>query len=127
MEPETVRRFRLGFAPERRDGLKTALLARDYSEAQLVEAGLLIMPEDGGDSYDRFRHRLIFPITDRRGRVVAFGGRALGEQKAKYLNSPETPLFHKGALLYNLALAREAAQVFIAAQDRLPLKVVAAN
>lgn len=110
IDPDTVGRFRLGFAPERRDGLKTALLAREISEAQLVEAGLLIVPEDGGDSYDRFRQRLIFPITDRRGRVVAFGGRALGEQKAKYLNSPETPLFHKGALLYNLARAREVAR-----------------
>jgi len=104
-----VRRFRLGFGPDRRDALKSAMLARDFKEAQLVEAGLLISPEDGGDSYDRFRNRLMFPITDRRGRVVAFGGRALGDQRAKYLNSPETPLFHKGRLLYNLANAREAA------------------
>ncbi|HZD26552.1 MAG TPA: DNA primase, partial [Alphaproteobacteria bacterium] len=108
VRPQTVGRFRLGYAPERREALKAALLARGFAEAQLVEAGLLIRPEDGGDSYDRFRQRLIFPITDRRGRVVAFGGRALAEQKAKYLNSPETPLFHKGRLLYNLAGAREA-------------------
>jgi DNA primase len=107
---ETTQRFRLGLAPDRRDGLKTALLARGIPEVQLREAGMLIAPEDGGDSYDRFRQRLMFPITDRRGRVVAFGGRALGEQKAKYLNSPETPLFHKGAMLYNLANAREAAR-----------------
>jgi DNA primase len=102
-------RFRLGYGPDRRDAMKAALLAREFKEAQLVEAGLLITPEDGGTSYDRFRNRLMFPITDRRGRVVAFGGRALGEQRAKYLNSPETPLFHKGRLLYNLAQAREAA------------------
>jgi len=74
----------------------------------LIEAGLLIKPDDG-PSYDRFRDRLMFPIADRRGRIVAFGGRALGDAPAKYLNSPETPLFHKGRMLYNHALAREAA------------------
>lgn len=105
-----ARRFGLGYAPERRDGLKRALLAEGFTEAQLVEAGLLIAPEEGGASFDRFRHRLMFPIQDRRGRVVAFGGRALGEARAKYLNSPDTPLFHKGELLYNLANARQPAR-----------------
>ncbi|WGF86516.1 DNA primase [Marinivivus vitaminiproducens] len=108
-EGATVR-FGLGYAPERRDALKRALMAEGFTEAQLIEAGLLIAPEDGGASFDRFRHRLMFPIHDRRGRVVAFGGRALGEARAKYLNSPDTQLFHKGELLYNLANARQPAR-----------------
>ena len=105
----TIARFRLGFAPDGRMALKQALLARNLPEALLVETGMLIKPDDGGMSYDRFRDRIMFPITDRRGRVIAFGGRALGDIKPKYLNSPDTPLFHKGHVLYNLALAREAA------------------
>jgi DNA primase len=104
-----VETFRLGFAPESRIALKEALVARGVSEATLLEGGLIIRPEDGRDSYDRFRDRLMFPICDRRGRVIAFGGRALGDAPAKYLNSPETPLFHKGRVLYNLALARQQA------------------
>lgn len=106
---ETAARFRLGLAPDRRTALRDALLARELPEALLVEAGLLIRPEDGGEVHDRFRNRLVFPIADRRGRAIAFGGRALGEARAKYLNSPETPLFHKGATLYNFANARQAA------------------
>ncbi len=109
LDAETVRQFRLGFAPDRRTMLKEALIARGFAESVLVEAGLLIAPDDGGASYDRFRHRVMFPITDRRGRVIAFGGRTLGESRAKYLNSPETPLFHKGNVLYNLGPARQAA------------------
>ncbi|PJK28979.1 DNA primase [Minwuia thermotolerans] len=102
--------FRLGFAPDRNDGLKSALLDRDFTEAEQIEAGLIAKPDDGRAAYDRFRNRLMFPIADRRGRVIAFGGRALGEARAKYLNSPETPLFHKSRALYNLAMAREAAR-----------------
>ncbi len=107
----TVKNFRLGFSPNDRVAFKDAMLARaEFNEEMLVDAGMLINPEDGGDSYDRFRGRIMFPITDRQGRVVAFGGRALYENaKAKYLNSPETPLFHKGRLLYNLNGARKAA------------------
>jgi len=111
LTPETIRKFRLGFAPEGRTVLKDALLGRDgISEDMMVEAGLLIRPEESDRaSYDRFRHRVIFPITDRQGRVVAFGGRALrADARAKYLNSPETPLFHKGRLLYNMAGARKS-------------------
>ncbi|HET6467468.1 MAG TPA: DNA primase [Geminicoccaceae bacterium] len=109
--PATVERFGLGYAPEGRDGLKRALVAEGYGEDLLAEAGLLVRPEDGdGDSFDRFRHRLMFPIHDRRGRVVGFGGRALGEARAKYQNTSETPLFQKGHLLYGLALARQAAR-----------------
>jgi len=107
VDPATIARFGLGYAPSGRTALKDALQAEGYAEAQLVAAGLLVRPEEGA-SYDRFRHRVMFPIHDRRGRVVAFGGRALGDARAKYLNSPETPLFHKGELLYGLALAREA-------------------
>lgn len=111
LKPETVERFRLGFAPASRTAMKEALLARGLPEPLLVEAGLLIKPEDGGTSYDRFRNRVMFPIGDRRGRVIAFGGRALdADAPAKYLNSPETPLFHKGHNLYNHAIAREAAR-----------------
>ena len=106
----TAGRFHMGYAPDGRDRLKQTLLNRDITEAQLIEGGLLIKPEDGGDSYDRFRNRLMFPITDPQGRVVAFGGRALGDQRAKYLNSPETPIFHKGNLLYNLSNARKPAR-----------------
>ncbi|MSP52016.1 MAG: DNA primase [Alphaproteobacteria bacterium] len=105
-----VTRFRIGLSPDHRTALQEALLARKVTEAQLLAAGLVVKPEDGGETFDRFRHRLMFPITDRRGRVVAFGGRTLGDHKAKYINSPETTLFHKGRLLYGLALAREAAR-----------------
>ncbi|MCW0234682.1 MAG: DNA primase [Ferrovibrio sp.] len=111
LKPETIERFRMGYAPQSRTALKEALLARGIPEPLLVESGLLIKPEDGGPSYDRFRHRVMFPIGDRRGRVIAFGGRALDpDAPAKYLNSPETPLFHKGRNLYNHAIAREAAR-----------------
>ena len=110
LTPATMARFHLGYAPEGRNAMKRTLIDRGIEEAQLIEAGLLIAPEDGGESYDRFRNRLMFPITDARERVVAFGGRALGEQRAKYLNSPETPIFHKGDLLYNLANARKPAR-----------------
>mgnify|MGYP001385991926 CR=1 FL=1 len=110
LKPETIEGFQLGYAPESRSALKTALLAKDISEAMLVTAGLLIEPEGGGASYDRFRNRVMFPIQDRRGRVIAFGGRALGEAQAKYLNSPDTPVFHKGAVLYGMHLARSVAR-----------------
>ena len=110
LKPEIVSKFRMGYAPNRRDGLKQAMLSRKFSEAQLIETGMLIKPEDGRDSYDRFRNRLMFPIADKRGHVIAFGGRALEKDaKAKYLNSPETSLFHKGHNLYNFQTARQAA------------------
>ncbi len=106
---DTIGEFRLGYAPNGRDHLKEAMIARGVAEEKLVEAGLLVRPDDGSPSYDRFRHRLMFPIADGRGRVIAFGGRALGEARAKYLNSPETPLFHKGRTLYNIHHARKPA------------------
>lgn len=102
--------FRLGYAPRGRHLLKEFLAAADIPQEQMVEAGLLIAGDDIPVSYDRFRHRIIFPITDLRGRVIAFGGRAMDpDQPAKYLNSPETPLFHKGTVLFNAATARQAA------------------
>ncbi|UTW60159.1 DNA primase [Kordiimonas sp. SCSIO 12603] len=106
---ETLKRFGLGYAPNNRSALKEAMLARGIGEDQLIETGMLIKPDDGRPSYDRFRDRLMFPITDRKGQTIAFGGRALSKDaKAKYLNSPETTLFHKGATLYNWANARAA-------------------
>lgn len=105
---ETIAHFRLGFGPNSRSALKEAMLARKFTIDQIVEAGLVIRPEDNPrETYDRFRNRIMFPICDARGRVVAFGGRALGDAGAKYLNSPETPLFHKGHMLYNFASARK--------------------
>ena len=108
--PDEVRaQFRLGYAPAERTALKDHLIAKGAKPGELVEAGLLIAPEDGvGAPYDRFRDRIIFPITDGRGRIVSFGGRALDPQaRAKYLNGPETPLFHKGSTLYLLPEARK--------------------
>ena len=100
-------RFRLGYAPAGRTALKDYLVAKGANPGELVDAGLLIAPEGGGAPYDRFRDRVMFPITDGRGRLVSFGGRALDpEARAKYLNGPETPLFHKGAQLYGLDQAR---------------------
>ena len=90
--------------------LKEHLGAAKISVEDMVEAGLLVAGEDIPVPYDRFRDRVMFPISDWRGRVIAFGGRALEKDvSAKYLNSPETPLFHKGATLYNIAAARKAA------------------
>jgi DNA primase len=101
-------RFGLGYAPNDREGLKTALIQKGATPGDLVEAGLLISPEGGGAPYDRFRDRLIFPILDDRGRVVSFGGRAMNpDDRAKYLNGPESPLFHKGATLYGMPEARK--------------------
>ena len=108
IDDETRARFRLGYAPDTRTALRNAVMDAEHPEALLVEAGLLIRPDDG-TPYDRFRGRVIFPITDRRGRVIAFGGRILGEGQPKYLNSPDTPLFSKGRVLYGMATAREAA------------------
>jgi DNA primase len=107
---ETIGRFRLGYAPDGRGKLLQAMEARGVRRDQLVEAGLIKLPEGGGDPRDYFFNRVIFPIADGRGRVIAFGGRIMGDGQPKYLNSPETPLFHKGRSLYNFAMAREAAR-----------------
>ncbi len=101
--------FELGFAPPGWDNLKTALEKKGVSSEQLVEVGMLVK-KDGGGFYDRFRDRIMFPIRDTRGRVIAFGGRQLGSdpKSPKYLNSSETPIFHKGRELYGLYQARKA-------------------
>jgi DNA primase len=108
LDQPIIERFGLGYAPGERTALKRAMLAEGYPEATLLEAGLLAQADDEGASYDRFRERVMFPIQDQRGRVVGFGGRALGAVRAKYLNTPETPAFRKGELLYGLPLARAA-------------------
>jgi DNA primase len=108
----TIAQFRLGYAPGDRRALIAHLERLGFAEEMIVEAGLAIRPEleNGGAAFDRFRDRIIFPIADPKGRIVAFGGRAMSrEAQAKYLNSPETPLFHKGAMLYNLGQARRPA------------------
>jgi DNA primase len=105
----TQLKFRLGYAPPERHALKEHLGGHGIPVADMVEAGLLIAGDDIPVPFDRFRDRIMFPIADLRGRVIAFGGRALEKDaQAKYLNSPETPLFHKGATLYNIAAARQA-------------------
>ena len=107
---ETRARFRIGYAPPGRHALRDHLAGKDVAVETMVELGLLVGGDDIPVAYDRFRDRVIFPLCDVRGRVIAFGGRALSKEvSAKYLNSPETPLFHKGDLLYNHHAARKAA------------------
>lgn len=107
---DDVRAFRLGFAPSSRSALKGRLADLGYRQEEMARAGMLVSGEDIPVSYDRFRNRLMFPIGGLNGRIIAFGGRAIeADQTPKYLNSPETPLFHKGAVLYNAASARPAA------------------
>ena len=115
----TQLKFRLGYASPEQYALKEHLGAAKIPVEDMVEAGLLVAGEDIPVPYDRFRDRVMFPISDWRGRVIAFGGRALDKEvPAKYLNSPETPLFHKGATLYNIAAARKAAHEGGAASSR---------
>jgi DNA primase len=104
-------RFRIGYAPAQRTGLKDYLVAKGALPRDLAAAGLVIVPEEGGESYDRFRDRVSFPITDTRGRIISFGGRALDPKaRAKYLNGPDTELFDKGRVLYGLPEARRLLQ-----------------
>jgi DNA primase len=109
ISPAVQLQFRIGYAPGERFALKEYLGAQGIPVEDMVEAGLLVSGDDIPVPWDRFRDRVMFPITDLRGRVIAFGGRALEKDvPAKYMNSPETPLFHKGDNLYNLAAARLA-------------------
>lgn len=112
---ETAERFRLGYAPHAWDELSGFLAQRGFSPIDCEEVGLVLPRKSGDGHYDRFRHRLMFPISDVHGRVVAFSGRALeppegelgsGDPPAKYYNSPESPLYHKGELLFGLHEAR---------------------
>src|SRR5579885_953390 len=108
LDAATIEHFRIGWAPGGWDGLKRALGTNDARMRLLEQAGMLSTAERG-NKYDRFRERLMFPIMDRRGRVIAFGGRVLSpEQSPKYLNSPETPLFHKGRELFAFWQVRQA-------------------
>ena len=116
IHPDTARQFQLGYAPPEWDGLTKAMLKEGFAPADLVAAGVSIPRDQSGQQtgvlaghYDRFRSRVMFPIQDLRKRVVAFGGRILGEGTPKYLNSPETPLFKKGQTLFAMDAAREAA------------------
>src|SRR5437588_7477334 len=105
LDEETIRRFGLGWASDDRQALRRAL-SSEFPEALLIEGGLLRRPEGGGEPYDYFRGRVLFPIGDRAGRVIAFGGRTMGDDQPKYLNAPDTPLFEKGRVLYAWAAAR---------------------
>ncbi|RLP52535.1 MAG: DNA primase [Ketobacter sp.] len=104
---QTAKQFRVGYAPHGWDNLINQLGKDDTKLNQLMQSGLAV-ENDKGHRYDRFRDRVIFPIRDSRGRVIAFGGRVLGDDKPKYLNSPETPVFHKGRELYGLYEAKQA-------------------
>ncbi len=107
LAPETVSQFGLGFAPDSWEGLRGHLSARGVSEELAVEAGLLVKRERGAGSYDRFRGRVMLPIRGGGGSIVSFGGRILGPGEPKYLNGPESPVFHKSRTLYNLDQARQ--------------------
>jgi DNA primase len=107
LDGATAKRFSIGYVPEGWDGLQVQF---PNDETALLKTGMLIRGDGGKRPYQRFRNRIMFPIRDRRGRVIGFGGRVLDNQEPKYLNSPETPLFHKGSELYGLYEARKAAQ-----------------
>ena len=107
----TQQLFRLGYSPDSRNALKEHLAAKGIEKGQIEACGLVVFGEDIPVSYDRFRDRIMFPIPDSKGRTIAFGGRAMAKDvPAKYLNSPETELFHKGNVLFNFAKARKPAQ-----------------
>ena len=110
LDRATVQGFRLGWAPGDRTALRRALEGQGFATDQLVAAGLLRIPEGGGEPYALLRERVTFPIADGRGRIVGFGGRTLGDGQPKYLNTPDTELFHKGRLLYGLDRAAEPAR-----------------
>ncbi|GAB6040815.1 DNA primase [Endothiovibrio diazotrophicus] len=109
---EIAKAFGIGYAPSGWDNLRKALGGNPEKEKRLLLAGLLTEKEGGDHCYDRFRERVMFPIRDRRGRVIGFGGRVLGAGEPKYLNSPETPVFHKGKELYGLWEAQQALRSF---------------
>jgi len=108
LSDDTIKRFRLGYAPNG-NKLKAELLKKGYPEDVLLEARLIMESKEGRESFDFFRDRVMFPITDVRGRPIAFGGRVMGDGEPKYLNSPDTPLFAKGRILYGHALAKSSA------------------
>ncbi|MEI6984707.1 MAG: DNA primase [Rhodospirillaceae bacterium] len=110
LDDETIAAFRLGYAPQSGGALPQALAREGYNTKDMLDAGVIKPSKDNnGPPYSFFRNRIIFPVSDRRGRVVAFGGRLIEGDGPKYINTGETPLFHKGQLLYGLSRARQAA------------------
>ncbi len=105
---EQVEHFQIGFAPNRWDALTTILQKQGFDISKMVEASLLGARESDDGPYDRFRQRLMFPIWDAKGQVIAFGGRTILDEKPKYLNSSDSPIFHKSETLYGFHLARSA-------------------
>ncbi|MFM5166688.1 DNA primase [Aeromonas veronii] len=105
---EVVKRFNIGYAPSDWDQVRRRFGASRDHEQLLISGGMLIPRDNGPGSYDRFRDRIMFPIRDKRGRVIGFGGRVLGDGTPKYLNSPETPIFHKGRELFGLYEVKQA-------------------
>ena len=104
---KTAKYFQIGYSPDGWDEVRKKFAINKQTEQQLIDAGMLISKDNGG-SYDRFRDRLMFPINDRRGRVIGFGGRVFDDTTPKYLNSPETPIFHKGKELYGLYQVKQS-------------------
>ncbi|MDK2992851.1 MAG: primase [Clostridiales bacterium] len=108
IEAKTIVKFGLGFAPAKWDGLKQHLLSLGYDQKHMLDSGLIVASKAGDQSYDRFRNRVMFPIFDVRKRIIGFGGRVLDDSLPKYLNSPDTALFHKGQNLYALDIVAKA-------------------
>lgn len=104
---EIIKKFKLGYAPDSWDRLLNFLISKDYSKEKIQEVGL-ILPRQGGGYYDRFRHRIIFPIINPFNKIVGFGGRVLDDSLPKYINTPETPIYYKGKILYGLNFAKES-------------------
>jgi DNA primase len=105
---ESIEKLGLGFAPDDWEALRSHLLSKHFRVEEMHKGGLVLPRKSGRGHYDRFRNRLVFPIRDLSGRTVAFGGRALGDAEPKYINSPETPVYTKGQVLYGLDLAKKA-------------------
>ena len=103
-----IKKFRLGYAPDN-NGLTAYLTSKNVSESDMIELGLAVLSEKNSKTYDFFRNRVIIPIMDKRSRIIGFGGRVMGNEQPKYLNSPETPIFNKRKVLYNLNFARDKA------------------
>ena len=107
-EDDIIKKFRLGYAPDN-NGLSAYLASKNVSESDMIELGLAVLSEKNSKVYDFFRNRVIIPIMDKRSRIIGFGGRVMGSEQPKYLNSPETPIFNKRKVLYNLNFARDKA------------------
>jgi DNA primase len=104
---KTISDFQLGYSPNSWEGLKKYLMDKGYTESEMLNAGLIIEPE-GKKTHDRFRHKLMFPIADARGRIIGFGARVLDDSLPKYINSPQTPIFDKSGSLYGINLAKDS-------------------